>query len=163
MLVADITTQFLIEGKRLEPKSSASSSPDCYNATRTLRWASAGLLMHGPYFFLTFAALDRRMGATKSFRTVVNKTAVAQFIIFPPYLCALFAYMGFLEGQTDLKQHLLNRVPDAFVGGCVFWPCANVVNFAVVPSSLRVPYLAAVGSLWNTFLSWLNNAKQNKR
>lgn len=157
MLVADASTQFLLEGKDVSNKDH-----DKYDARRTLRWASAGLLLHGPYFYMCFSKLDQWVGTTPSVATVAKKTIMAQLLVFPPYLCGLFGYLGFLEGRTDIPQHIYQRVPDAFLGGCVFWPIANIVNFSLVPATLRVPYLAGVGSVWNTFLSWLNAHKDAK-
>lgn len=71
--------------------------------------------------------------------------------------------MGAAEGlrsADDIVAKVCKRVPEAFAGGCVFWPVANTINFALVPATMRVPYLAAVGSVWNTFLSWLNAREQ---
>lgn len=163
MTVADTITQLGIERKqlRLARTSSVDVVPEeYYDPSRTMRWTVAGLTLHGPYFFHTFGSLDRYFGAAKTISNVVKKTAIAQFVIFPPYLVGLFAYMGCMEGCGDIPAKVYQRVPDAFLGGCMFWPVANMVNFAIVPPTLRVPYLASVGSLWNCFLSWLN-AREN--
>mmetsp|Transcript_12721 Transcript_12721/g.18704 ORF Transcript_12721/g.18704 Transcript_12721/m.18704 type:complete len:199 (-) Transcript_12721:341-937(-) len=165
MVVADIATQLLIEGKQpitwnndffLAESNSVVESH--YDIIRTARWASVGLFMHGPYFYTSFSKLDKLFGGSTSFANVVKKTAFGQVVIFPPYLVMLFTYMGIWQ-TTDPKllwDYVWNRVPNAFLGGCVFWPAANMINFALVPSTLRVPYLAALGSVWNVFLSWLN-------
>ena len=71
--------------------------------------------------------------------------------------------MGVAEGLRDVDSvvsKVCKRVPEAFAGGCVFWPIANTINFGLVPATMRVPYLAACGSVWNTFLSWLNAREQ---
>ena len=146
MTAADILTQLGIE----------TTKQHNYNVHRTLRWTAAGLTLHGPYFFVGFSQLDRYFGAAPTFRTVALKTAAAQFILFPPYLCMLFAYMGWMEGCNDVPTKLRQRVPEAFVGGCVYWPVANGINFWLVPSTLRVPYLAMSAGMWNCYLSWAN-------
>ena len=151
MCVADAMTQMVIEGKLLSV-----SNNNAFDPVRTLRWGIAGLTLHGPYFFLGFRRVDRYFGAATSMSIVLQKTAVAQFILFPPYLVALFSYMGFMEGSEDIPTKVRHRVPEAFLGGCVFWPVANGVNFAMVPSTLRVPYLALSAGVWNSYLSWAN-------
>jgi hypothetical protein len=67
--------------------------------------------------------------------------------------------MGFMEGlnKTEVLEKVSKRAPEAFMGGCVFWPLVNVFNFTFIPATARVPYLATAGAFWNTFLSWLNN------
>ncbi|KAL9180481.1 hypothetical protein ACHAXT_010934 [Thalassiosira profunda] len=167
MTCADAATQTLVEKRRLfggddTQKNNAadcnSETNICYDPWRTLRWSLVGLTLHGPYFLHAFARLDRQFGPTTSLSVVATKTAAAQFIVFPPYLAALFGYLGLMEGHTreEISMKVQKRVPEAFAAGCAFWPIANAVNFAAVPGSMRVPYLAAVGGLWNGYLSYVN-------
>jgi len=150
MTVADIATQMLVEGK---------SSADL-DAQRTLRFTVAGLALHGPYFFVGFSALDRQFGAPTSFKVVAQKTAAAQFILFPPYLAMLFGLMGTLEQHPNVAEKIRTKVPEAFMSGCIYWPVANSINFALIPTTFRVPYLAVSAGLWNCYLSW-ENAKDD--
>jgi hypothetical protein len=157
MCVADFVTQIVVEGRALDPQQheEGATTTKSYDAHRTARWALAGLTIHGPYFFWGFSRVDGYFGAATSLRVVAYKTAVAQFILFPPYLVALFSYMGLMEGQ-DIIAKVQKRVPEAFIGGCVYWPVANGINFALVPATVRVPYLATSAGLWNMYLSWMN-------
>ena len=116
MATADAATQIFIEEK----------STKQYDATRTLRWAIAGLTCHGPYFFLGFSTIDKyfRAAPAASFGTVAKKTLVAQLVLFPPYLVLLFSLMSVLEGKSTQKEILTKvkeRVPEAFASGCVYW------------------------------------------
>ena len=159
MATADLVTQTAMMEEQVDGR-------------RTARWAVAGLVLHGPYFFLGFRRIDQYFGAATTLQIVAYKTATAQFILFPPYLVALFSYLGFLEHYDS--QHNNNNngssistgkavldkiyqcVPAAFLGGCVFWPVANVLNFGLVPASMRVPYIATSAGVWNSYLSWTN-------
>jgi protein Mpv17 len=147
MCVADALTQVGIEGKSFDTT---------YDPYRTLRWGAAGFALHGPYFFAGFSRVDKYFGAATSIQTVAKKTAFAQFVLFPPYLILLFSFMGVLEGNQDVPSKVKSRVPEAFMGGCIFWPISNGLNFALVPPSLRVPYVATSAGLWNCYLSWAN-------
>jgi hypothetical protein len=153
MTAADLGTQLFIEGK---------SWDDDYDWKRTLRWTAAGVFLHGPYFFTGFSVLDKSFGVATSLRTVAKKTAVAQFFLFPPYLVALFGFMGVLEEHPDIPDKIRQRVPETFLSGCVFWPIANVLNFTFVSPTMRVPYLAISAGIWNSYLSWTNAKVQEK-
>eukprot|EP00977_Amphora_coffeiformis_P018707 scaffold6655_cov169-Amphora_coffeaeformis.AAC.24 len=117
MATADAATQFFIEEKQIPQ----------YDPARTLRWGIAGLICHGPYFFLGFSAIDKYVmgkGGKVTLATVAKKTLVAQLVLFPPYLALLFGLMGVLEGkskQQELVQKIKERVPVAFASGCVYW------------------------------------------
>jgi protein Mpv17 len=184
MSVADVCTQLGMEGRSLNENTTTDNnnnnnkSDRMYDPSRTLRWAIAGLTLHGPYFLAGFARVDAYFGPATSMRVVAKKTAVAQFVLFPPYLVGLFTYMGFMEeaqqqqgnnnGRTtsitsSISQKVRQRVPEAFLGGCVYWPVANSINFAVIPATMRVPYLALSAGVWNGYLSWMNNARSNTR
>ena len=125
MSAADVTTQWLVEGKDF------SGSYDVY---RTLRWTVAGLALHGPYFFVGFSYVDKAIGPATSLMAVAKKTALAQFCLFPPYLVALFGFMGTLEQHPNVAEKIRTKVPEAFVSGCLYWPVANGLNFALVPA-----------------------------
>ncbi len=187
MTIADFLTQVGIEGKSLSAPDAKGKQhgTEAYDSSRTLRWTVAGLTIHGPYFLFAFGKIDKAFaGATPGFRTVMMKTATAQFAAFPPYLVLLFGYLGAIEGRklfestrvevaskdgstktTEDKDSIVANVakkcPEAFAGGCVFWPIVNTINFGLIPPTMRVPYVAGAGSVWNCFLSWLN-AKERK-
>ena len=155
MAVADLCTQFGLEHQHKQGHDDRTRTRT-WDQRRTARWATAGLFLHGPYFFHAFSRVDRYLGAATSFSVVLKKTAIAQFVVFPPYLILLFSYLGLLEGHNNITQKVQQRVPEAFISGCVFWPLVNGVNFWLVPSTLRVPYLATTGGIWNAYLSWAN-------
>ena len=152
MSVADIGTQLMCM-ENGNTKVDVSN----YDPYRTLRWAAAGMVLHGPYFYLGFSRLDQYFGPSTSIWTVVKKTATAQFALFPPYLVGIFSFMGVLEGCEDVPRKVGEKVPETFLSGCVFWPISNSVNFALVPPTFRVPYLAASAGVWNSYLSWTNS------
>jgi hypothetical protein len=156
MSLADVTTQWLIEGKDFSHKRS-------WDMHRTMRWTLAGLTLHGPYFFVGFSYIDKLVGPAVSLKVVTQKTALAQFCLFPPYLVALFGFMGSLENHPDVFDKIKTKVPEAFAGGCVYWPIANGINFAMVPPSLRVPYLATAAGIWNSYLSWENERDERTK
>jgi len=159
MATADLFTQTAIEKQQQQ-----------LDFRRTGRWAVAGLLIHGPYFYAGFRRLDGYFGAATSWKIVAQKTAAAQCLLFPPYLVVLFAYFGWTEQPQDcygwhdgIFQKVRRCVPAAFMGGCVFWPVANVLNFGWVPAAWRVPYLAASAGVWNSYLSWSNSHSSTSR
>ena len=167
MTAADLSTQLIVEKKRLKSGEAIDGGMEAskprpvatYDPVRTLHWATVGLTLHGPYFFFSFSRVDSLFGAATALRIVAKKTAFAQFVVFPPYLMALFWYVGVMEGSDDVVGKVCDRAPEAFVGGCLYWPVANYVNFSFVPSSARVLYIAAIGGLWNGYLSYMNARK----
>ena len=139
-----------------------------YDLSRTLRWSLCGVILHGPYISRMFQAIERLFGPAQTMSHVLKKTMTAQFVGFPPFVVCLFAYLGAMEqwadgkGPFDLDTHrilhekIIARGSEAFVTGCAFWPCVNIVNFSFVPAGMRVPYVSSCGCVWNMFLSWLN-------
>jgi protein Mpv17 len=152
MSVADACTQIVV----------GSTTADRYDVPRTLRWSICGLVLHGPYFYSGFSVLDKQFGPATSWKIVVKKTAAAQFVLFPPYLFLLFSFMGILEGHPNIIEKIKRHAPEAFLGGCIYWPIANGINFSVVHESMRVPYLAVSAGIWNSYLSW-NNQRENQK
>lgn len=90
-----------------------------------------------------------------------TKTVLGQATVFPVYISIFFTYAGLLEGRGLPKsfEKMQDKFWPTYVAGSVFWPCANMVNFTLVPATQRVLYVAAVGLLWNVYLSWQNSLK----
>ena len=102
MAAADAFTQKVVEKK------------PSFDVQRTRTWALAGLLIHGPYFFLGFRKVDQYFAVKLvSLEVVAKKTAIAQFVLFPPYLVALFAYLGWME-NAPIQTKIRHCVPKAF-------------------------------------------------
>eukprot|EP01023_Acetabularia_acetabulum_P019280 TRINITY_DN19801_c0_g2_i1.p3 TRINITY_DN19801_c0_g2~~TRINITY_DN19801_c0_g2_i1.p3 ORF type:complete len:210 (-),score=9.08 TRINITY_DN19801_c0_g2_i1:522-1061(-) len=129
-----------------------------FDWNRSYRFAVVGLTLHGPFFYFGFRALDSYMGAARTLRIALKKTAVGQFTLFPSYVSAFFLYMGLLEQQT--LQQSCEKVKSAFLPtmytGTVFWPIVNIFNFMYVPATFRVAYVNILGLIWNAYLSWSN-------
>ena len=129
---------------------------------RAARMGLVGFTLHGPYFYFAFSQIERFIGPAISLNTAMQKTAISQFVAFPPYLALLFTYLSVLKGETDLKilsSETKRKAADAFIVGCFFWPVANMFGFMYISNKFRVPYLAGVGIIWNTFISMCNQRK----
>eukprot|EP00397_Hematodinium_sp_SG-2012_P060120 GEMP01077893.1.p1 GENE.GEMP01077893.1~~GEMP01077893.1.p1 ORF type:complete len:188 (+),score=24.55 GEMP01077893.1:115-678(+) len=126
---------------------------------RSAQWGVLGLCLHGPWFLMSFRKIDAFFGPATNMATVLKKTAAAQCLAFPPYLCGFFIALGFMEGKNthEVSLKLRTSVPDAFAMGCIFWPIANIVNFRLVPNTARVPCLATAAIVWNIILSTYNS------
>lgn len=138
-------------GRRVAKPPLASS----WDARRTARFAAVGLALHGPWFFAGFRTLDARWPGN-ALSAVVTKTAVGQVTLFPAYLVTALFALAALEGVPPADAAARSRAafPRAFAAGCVFWPAANLVNFALVPPGMaRVAYVNAAAILWNAYLS----------
>lgn len=138
---------------------------------RTLRFALVGATCHGPYFNFGFGWVDRQFGApigpdgSVLWLTLVKKTATTQFVLNPPYMVILFAWMGFLEGRRSVSaicDNVRRKFPSAFWAGNLFWPIANFLNFRFLGPQHRVAYVAACGALWNTYISWMNQKREEQ-
>ena len=182
MTIADLSIQILVEKRRVplrfrkmakllhskmkKPRRRQNNRSNEYeininkkvDTMRTLRWAVLGCTLHGPYFFSAFKRIDRLYGPATSFPVVVQKTLTAQLIFFPPYLVAMFSYMGYMEGlpRKQIIRRVKTNTPKAFKSGCVYWPVVNTINFGLVEPSFRVLYTATAAGIWNGYLSYMN-------
>jgi protein Mpv17 len=130
------------------------------------RFALVGATLHGPYFLYGFRLIDKvpLVGVRTALGRSVTKTLVTQVTIFPVYIGLMYVYLSLLEGldRDRIEEKLLTAWPYTYAVGCAFWPAANVVNFLYVAPTMRAPYVAAMGTAWNTFLSW-ENTRVNKQ
>jgi len=129
-----------------------------WDRRRSFEWFITGAVIHGPYFFLGYGKVDKLFGPAITMGIVMKKTIFSQFVMFPPYLLSLFAWLSILEGQSarEAIDVACEKFPKAFYMGCLFWPIANTLNFRLVGPATRVPFTATAGIIWNAILSTYN-------
>ncbi|KAF7233707.1 hypothetical protein EG68_11633, partial [Paragonimus skrjabini miyazakii] len=69
-----------------------------------------------------------------------------------------YCYTRSFSGGLDHSRRLFWQ---AYVADLAFWPLVQTVNFALLPSRYRVPYIAAFMFVWNTYLCVLNFRKHS--
>lgn len=129
------------------------------------RFALVGATLHGPYFYQTFRLIDRLpipavvRGAGR-LGPVIFRTLVVQCSVFPVFVGMFYLYMGLLEGGSSVNEIVERKAQAAkstVLNGALFWIPANLINFAVVPSTMRAPYVAGMGLVWNVVVSYINS------
>jgi len=142
--VSDTLTQLFIEKGDFDFK-------------RLVKMASFGFLLHGTtgHYFYNF--LDSVMaGATPKF--VAAKVAIDQTLWAPVFMVMFFSYMCLFEGTPELILPKIQQdVFTAVKGSWVTWIPAHTINFAFVPSSMRLLYINAIQIFFNMFMSILGN------
>ncbi|CAG9461961.1 unnamed protein product [Pedinophyceae sp. YPF-701] len=141
-----------------DPEDASEARP--HDWARTARFGLVGLTLHGPFFYHGFRWIDGLSFLNRSspIASAVAKSLAVQVALFPTYTTAFSGYMGTLEGFQG--RELLSKVsaflaPTLFTG-CAFWPVVNTFNFALVAPPARCYYVALMGLIWNTYLSYSN-------
>ncbi|KAK4538420.1 hypothetical protein CDCA_CDCA17G4445 [Cyanidium caldarium] len=133
-----------------------------WDAARTARMASFGLLLHGPIGHYWYNMLDRTVmpHASKSTTAVVGKMAIDQLLWAPVFTSMFFSYMEAAEGHPERAPDVVREKlwPTLKVNWTV-WPLAHLINFRFVPSSQRILYINTVQVGYNAFLSTMAAAK----
>jgi len=193
MTCSDLVTQLGIEGRTGEvgelaaskgiSSTGSSATTERYDPIRSVRWFSAGLCVHGPYVHLFYGWVDRLRWSPVSTASSIlaKKTAVVVGVGLPLYLGLLFTFFGLIEHSSSstggsnidnrilpsvahsVKEKLEAKFPQAFFGGCTFWPAATYVNFTMVPLQFRVVFVASCSGVYNCFLSWFNEQPKEYR
>jgi len=95
-------------------------------------------------------------GATPKF--VAAKVAIDQTLWAPVFMVMFFSYMCLFEGTPELILPKIQQdVFTAVKGSWVTWIPAHTINFAFVPSSMRLLYINAIQIFFNMFMSILGN------
>lgn len=133
-----------------------------WDATRTARMASFGLLLHGPIGHYWYEFLDRTImpQASKSTAAVVSKMAIDQLLWAPVFTALFFSYMETAQGRPERAPDVVREKlwPTLKVNWTV-WPLAHLINFRFIPSSQRILYINTVQVGYNAFLSTMAAAK----
>merc|ERR1712199_124218 len=135
--VSDVLTQLFIEKMDFDLK-------------RLVKMASFGFLLHGTtgHFFYNF--LDGKLKGTDPL-TVAAKVAIDQTCWAPVFMVMFISYMMVFEGTPDLIE--------AVKGSWMTWIPAHTINFAFVPSDMRLLYINTIQIFFNMFMSVIGNTE----
>ncbi|KAI9229985.1 MAG: hypothetical protein DHS80DRAFT_13127 [Piptocephalis tieghemiana] len=174
-----------IQLERLSPDGSPSPHDDTLlsfsvDHRRTFRFAMYGMAM-APLVHTWFSFLERSfplpdpsasgtwMGGKGNgtsgvmpsgmWGQVLKRVAADQLIYAPFGMLVFFTTMGFFEGHDlpGIRRKIRDNFTHGLLANWALWPAVQLINFRYVPLFYRVPFVGAVGILWNTFLSWLNH------
>lgn len=128
-----------------------------FDLKRLVKMASFGFLLHGTtgHYFYNF--LDSVMaGATPAF--VAAKVAIDQTLWAPCFMVMFFTYMMLFDGTPELiATKCKNDIFTAVKGSWMTWIPAHTINFAFVPSDMRLLYINAIQIFFNMFMSVIGN------
>ena len=130
-----------------------------FDLKRLVKMASFGFLLHGTtgHYFYNF--LDSVMaGATPAF--VAAKVAIDQTLWAPCFMVMFFTYMMIFDGTPELiATKCKNDIFTAVKGSWMTWIPAHTINFAFVPSDMRLLYINAIQIFFNMFMSVIGNTE----
>ncbi|XP_057308888.1 PXMP2/4 family protein 4-like [Hydractinia symbiolongicarpus] len=161
-LAANIVTfTSLISGADLACQAIEHKNLNRVDWTRLRNMATVGFVYYGPVYYYYYGFLDRKFPG-KSPRSILLKLAIDQFLFTIPSLCIFYVGMGKLEHKPwhATKDELKRKLLPTYVTACMFWPAAQVINFAFVPPVLRVVYMSGASFIWLICLSYIKNQPQ---
>jgi len=144
---------------------------------RTERFATVGLLLHGPYFYVAYSLIDKLGGIDP--KRWLRKTLVSHVTVFPVYIVSFLSFLTVVEripmmksdnalSKLPLKRAIQKRVTEnawpIFRDGTAFWPFVNFVTFKLLPQGsqsvvAKVAWANIAGIAWQTYLSMKTNIK----
>jgi hypothetical protein len=83
-------------------------------------------------------------------------------LIYDPFcIVFFFSVIGFLDRQstTQIKSKIIKDYWITQKASWKVWPIAQLINFALVPSNLRILYLNLVGFFWGIFMQVMAGKK----
>ena len=146
------------------------SNPSCdLDYFRAAKFSFFCISYVGCFQHMVFNILYPRLFPGSGWKTALKKTLFDNFVHSPfVYLPAYYSYKGLIELQYDSGNVTGSGVSAAVASGLqeyrekglsVLYSCwglwipAQLINFAIIPPNFRILYNAAVGCLWEVYLS----------
>jgi len=95
--------------------------------------------------------LDRALVGTAA-RTLAFKVVLDQVVTMPPMIYVFYIGMSLMEGQKDIYRELKDKFWPTFWTSAAFWMPVQYINFFVMPTSMRIIFIAATSFLWVNIL-----------
>lgn len=129
------------------------SKPD-YNFASGARVVLTGSTLYAPTLYVWYKFLDRKFVGT-GMKTVLTKVLSDQLFMTPTLLACFFIILSVLEGKKDIFEELRHKYVKTFLANQSFWIPVQTINFAYIPSHLRVTYVASASFIWINVLCYI--------
>ncbi|KAK7204749.1 hypothetical protein BZA70DRAFT_290067 [Myxozyma melibiosi] len=134
-----------------------------YQPLRTLKVMVTGSILSIPTY-RWFLIMARYINHPHKVLSLAMK-CVANQLCFAPFFLSSFITTGLLwQGIYNVDEIIANlkqRVPIAWMNGCMFWPNIVVLNFTLVPPHFRGLVNSGASVVWQAYLSWLTFASKS--
>ncbi|XP_017002167.3 mpv17-like protein 2 [Drosophila takahashii] len=131
-----------------------------WNRIRTLRMGisgfTVGLVCHYWYQYLDYLYPQR------TYKMVVVKILLDQFICSPFYIAVFFLTMAVLEDNSweELKQEIKDKALILYAAEWTVWPLAQFINFLLIKPQYRVFYDNTISLGYDIFTSQVKYRKK---
>ncbi|KAI9311710.1 putative integral membrane protein, Mpv17/PMP22 family [Dichotomocladium elegans] len=132
--------------------------PAIYEFSRTARFALYNFSI-APVVGTWYMTLDRYFPMPPA-----TAKATDQVFFAPLGLAIFFTVMGLAEsGKWEgVQEKFRDAFKPALMANYTVWPLVQLINFKFMPLQYRLPFVSALGILWNAYLSWINNASKEE-
>ncbi|KAH0954160.1 hypothetical protein HN011_012366 [Eciton burchellii] len=127
-----------------------------YNQSQLKRYAIYGCFLAGPILYGWYKWLDMFYSGTST-KTVLTKLFMDQFILTPPLLILFFVSMSLMEAKSDVLKECKMKFLYTFQTSCGYWLPVQLVNFMLIPPSLRVIYVSIAAFCWVNIMCYLKS------
>ena len=123
-------------------------------------FTALGLLMVGPTLHVWYNALARFF-VTPGFRSAVGSLMFDQFLFAPAFCAVILSTLAMTE--THQVQKIWPKLEQDWAPTIVMnwkiWIPAQLVNFWIIPTNLRVLFANVVALAWTTYLSYASHKR----
>lgn len=141
---AEFTQQLLMK------KALAEKSEPC-DLGLVGRYAVLGSTIYPVGLYYWYNWLDRAIIGTAA-RTLAFKVVLDQIVTMPPMIYVFYIGMSLMEGRKDIYGEFKEKFWTTFWTSCAFWMPVQYINFFLMPTSLRVVFVATTSFLWVNIL-----------
>jgi len=158
---ADLTTQWAVSEKKVDPSEgngSSSSNMGGFDFRRAASYGAFGFFYSGFVSRLFYLKADSVFGVQSTF-AVVSKKMAADTLVHAPllYVPVFYLMTGLCQGHSllDTLDRLNSQYLDTLKAYCMIWPGAIFVMFWAVPERNRIIFTSCCGFFEKCIYSWL--------
>ena len=134
-----------------------------YEPVRGLRSALIGSIWSIPAYHW-FIWLGRHFQYCSWIRTIGTKILIQQSMFVPAVNAYFFGMQTLLAGGTleDAKQRIQTAVPVSWKNSWKMWPMVTAISFTYIAPQYRSVFGSLFATVWQTYLSWLNQRAERE-
>lgn len=139
-------------------------STEEYQPIRGVRSALIGSIWAIPAYHW-FMWLGRSFQYSTWIRSIGTKILIQQTLFVPVVNTYFFGMQTILAGGSldKAKQRVTTAVPVSWKNSWKLWPMVTAISFTYIPPQYRSVFGSLFATVWQTYLSWVNQRTEAKQ
>jgi len=152
----------ICQGLQISNARNARKKAPTFDLWRTASFATSGLLVMGPLSYSILTVCTKVVPGSST-AAIVGRVGLIT-ALEPARLATFIGAHSLISGRSmqEARHKVECETIPTYLRSCLVWPPFLFVAFRFLRHENRIPLMASIGCVWNTYMSYVTSRQANR-